>query len=285
MPSVLPYATVALDLDGTLLTTDKRVSPKSVKVLTQLKELGVNIILASGRSSELIEPFVDVLGFNCFIIGYNGAQCLSLKDNDGKRKLLFQDTVPNNRLREIFDYAKERNLLLNINADKEYVLETPGCRKTMERYSQMTGAKVHYITSYSSIECFSPIKCLFILENENECESIISHVRPLFPDIEVIKSRCGSKAGQQFYVEFLPKGIHKGTAIAKWCVINNCNIEDTLAFGDAENDIGMLSTVKMGICMKDSPAPLQAVAKKMTEFTNNEDGVASEIQFIFGLQE
>lgn len=56
------------------------------------------------------------------------------------------------------------------------------------------------------------------------------------------------------------------------CKYLNIQLEDTMAFGDADNDIEMLNIVENGIGMKNAKCDLKT--KKVTQFTNNEDGVA-----------
>jgi len=279
-----PFKAVALDLDGTLLNTDKQVTAHTIKVLKHLDELGVDIILASGRAAHLIENTADSLGINCYIIGYNGAQAWSKKDSEGKRKLLFCDPLPQEHLTRIFKFVNERNLLLNVYLDIEYAIDKPELRHFATHYAEMTGATFKFVPSYESLLPCDPPKSIIVTEREELCDSLYEIAKNEFPDLEIIKARCKGYDLEQFYVEFLRKGVDKGTALAKWCQITGTPLDLAVAFGDAENDISLLKTAKLGICMKGSPATLVAVAKLVTQFTNDEDGVAKELQRIFDVE-
>lgn len=278
-----PFKAVALDLDGTLLNTHKHVGEYTIKVLKQLDALNVDIILASGRAAHLIEHTADELGINCYIIGYNGAQGFSKKDETGKRKLIFSDTLPTEKLPSIFNFVNERNLLLNVYLDYEYAIDKPELRHFADHYAELTGATFKFVPSYESLLPCEPPKCIIVTEQEALCDSLFAIARNDFPDLEIIKARCKSTELEQFYVEFLRKGIDKGTALHKWCDVVGTSIDTTIGFGDAENDIGLLKAAKLGVCMKGSPETLQAVAQQVTQFTNDEEGVGRELQQIFGL--
>jgi Cof subfamily protein (haloacid dehalogenase superfamily) len=278
-----PFKVVALDLDGTLLNTDKQIMEHSKKVLKHLDELGVDIILASGRAVHLIENTVDDLGINCYIIGYNGAEGWSKKDANGKRELLFSDPLDTESLKRIFNFVNERNLLLNVYLDVEYAIDKPELRHFAEHYAEMTGATFRFVPTYESLLPCKPPKAIIVNEEQAICDALIPIAESLFPDLEIIKARCKTRDMEQFYVEFLRKGVDKGTALEKWCKATSTPLDMTIAFGDAENDINMVRTAKLGICMKGSPEPLRVVSKLVTEFTSDEDGVGKELHRIFKL--
>jgi Cof subfamily protein (haloacid dehalogenase superfamily) len=279
-----PFKAVAFDLDGTLLNTDKRVSPYTINVLKQLNEQNVDLILASGRAAHLIENTADEIGINCYIIGYNGAQVFSKKDAAGKRVLLCSDSLPTEKLNRIFNFVNERNLLLNVYLDYEYAIDKAELRHFADHYAELTGAVFKFVPTYESLLPCEPPKTIIVTEKEELCDSLFAIAQTEFPDLEIIKARCSSRDLEQYYVEFLRKGVDKGSALRKWCEVTGTSIDMTIGFGDAENDIGLLKVAKLGVCMKNGSEHLRPYAKLITEFTNDEDGVARELQRIFKLE-
>jgi Cof subfamily protein (haloacid dehalogenase superfamily) len=279
-----PFKAVAMDLDGTLLNSNKKVTAHTIKVLKHLYDQGVDIILASGRAVHLIEDTANTMPeINCYIIGYNGSQCWSKKDSEGKRKLLFSHPLAPNELTGIFKFVNERNLMLNVYLDYEYAIDKPELRHFADHYAEMTGAMYKFVPSYESLLPCEPAKSIIVTEHEELCDSLFAIAKDMFPELELIKARCKGHQLEQFYVEFLKKGVDKGTALQKWCDATGTSVDMTIAFGDAENDIGLVKTAKLGVCMKGSPDPLLSVAKLVTEFTNDEDGVGRELQRIFNV--
>lgn len=59
-------------------------------------------------------------------------------------------------------------------------------------------------------------------------------------------------------------------------------IKDTMAFGDADNDVEMLNIVENGVGMKNAKCDLKT--KKVTQFTNNEDGVARFLEDMMNIE-
>lgn len=277
---------VAVDLDGTLLNNQKKVSQHTKKILQHIhKKFGIDIILASGRSIRTIEPVEEELGINCYIICFNGAQCWSKKDELGQRKMLFNAPLPTEHLGDIFKFVNERNLFLNVYLDLVNAIDKPEMRYYAENYNKLTGATYNFVSSYHLLESTQPAKAIIITHDEELCDRLMIEATTSFSSLEIIKSKCASDEVSQFYVEFLQKGTDKGSAIRKWSDCTGVSLEQVIAFGDAENDLGMLKAVKIGICMIQGSHSLREIAHFISEFNNDQDGVARELQHIFELTE
>ena len=79
------------------------------------------------------------------------------------------------------------------------------------------------------------------------------------------------------YLEFVPAGINKGNSIRWMCDYMNIPLEDTIAVGDAENDISMIKTAGVGAVMKNAGEDIKEYGNYITEKDNNEGGVAEVI--------
>ena len=80
------------------------------------------------------------------------------------------------------------------------------------------------------------------------------------------------------YLEFLPEGINKGSGIRFLCDYLQIPLDNTLAAGDAENDITMLETVKLPCVMKNARPEMYPYGKYITEHDNNHSGIAEIIE-------
>jgi len=278
------FKAVILDLDGTLLNSNKQVTPNTAKVLQHLHHnYNVEIVLCSGRAPRLIFPYADDLGVNCYVIGYNGAQGWSKKDENGERKILFTDPLPTEALSSIFNFVTDKDLPLNVYLDFVYAIDTAHLRPFTEHYSKLTGATYKYVPSYSELAHTEPAKSIILTENEPFCDSLMIEAAETFPFLSVVKSNCHSHELSQYYVEFLQKGVDKGTAVQKWCNTIGITTTEVLAFGDAENDLNMLKVVKFGFCMAQGVKAVKEIAYAVTEFNNDQDGVGHELQKIYEL--
>lgn len=64
--------------------------------------------------------------------------------------------------------------------------------------------------------------------------------------------------------EFVPKGFHKGTGIARVCEILDMDIGDTFAFGDSANDIGLIRAAGIGVAMGNGSEDVKLEADYVT---------------------
>eukprot|EP01132_Coremiostelium_polycephalum_P000861 gene861-1075_t len=285
------YKVIALDLDGTILNSDKKVSENSKRVLQYLtsphykNENGdrISILLASGRAPYLVKPVEEQLGIDCSLIGYNGGLCLSTQEEG--RVTVFSRSISNIHLQKIFKYVDQHNLFLNVYGDQfVYGISKPELRSKPEQYASMTGATYKFFDHYSDLSTdFTPSKCLIILDTNEEADQLLETLKPLFPEIGLVKSNCHSKDYKQYYVEFVQLGVNKGSAISDFCATKNFTVDQVVAFGDAENDIEMLQTSGLGICLANGTTPTKKIAKLVSQFSNDDDGVARELVKLFNL--
>ena len=82
-------------------------------------------------------------------------------------------------------------------------------------------------------------------------------------------------------LEFSPKGVNKAYALNYLLKTLNISQDNLIAFGDEHNDTEMLAFAGTGYAMKNANEVLLPFANKQTEFTNEEDGVAKELEKIF----
>ena len=75
----------------------------------------------------------------------------------------------------------------------------------------------------------------------------------------------------------------KGTAVEALCQHLGMSLSEVVAFGDGENDAEMLEAVGKGVAMKNARPKAKACANEVTEFTNDEDGVATHLEKLFHL--
>ncbi|MCK5197927.1 MAG: HAD-IIB family hydrolase, partial [Spirochaetales bacterium] len=100
---------IAFDMDGTLLTDDKQISPRTRRCFKALKNRGISLVLSTGRSFEALEPYKKDLSLNHPVICYNGARILGNNGDLIKDHLLSDDIA-----RYIIDFAREDGVYIQI---------------------------------------------------------------------------------------------------------------------------------------------------------------------------
>ena len=100
------YKLIALDMDGTLLTSDKRISDKTKEALKKAEEKGVKVVLASGRPIDGLRRYLDELGLvddNEYVLSYNGCLVQETKSE----KIISEKGLKGSDLHYIYNFARE----------------------------------------------------------------------------------------------------------------------------------------------------------------------------------
>ena len=162
MPPENSIRLIALDLDGTLLTDEKRVSPRNRAALAEAAARGVVVALASGRMTACIEPFARELGLDCPIIAYNGALVRGTEASG--RPALLHRPLPARYGRELVDYCRGRYLLNFYLDDRLFAEDRGDLRRFAELYSSRTGAVYEFVPDLRELATAGPTKAIVVTD-------------------------------------------------------------------------------------------------------------------------
>ena len=112
---------IALDLDGTLLNPDKKISEANKLAIHRAREAGVKIVLCTGRPLMGIKAYVDELDLlqaEDYSITYNGG----LVQKNKTSEIISQKVLNYGQIVELYDLSKELNIPMNM-LDLEFVYE------------------------------------------------------------------------------------------------------------------------------------------------------------------
>ena len=117
------YKLLALDMDGTLLDENKKISKKNIQAIKKAKQLGVKIVIASGRTIQGIEKYLeklDLLSEDNYCVVCSG----SLVMNNTKEKVIQSNPLSYEDFRYIFDLAKQLDINLNMYSDESILIHS-----------------------------------------------------------------------------------------------------------------------------------------------------------------
>jgi Cof subfamily protein (haloacid dehalogenase superfamily) len=258
------YRLVALDLDGTLLRDDLTMSPRVENALDRAQKQGVWITLASGRGYPALKPWVARLGITVPVIGYQGAR-ITDPLND---QTICEYPFPPEMVAEVAEYARECDLSLTLYANDEIYVERK--RHSDAFYNKWFGLPIHVVTSITKAAPANPVKFL-ITATEEELDVLHPEVQARFGGcLQIVRSH-------PLFLEGMALGVSKGTALA-W-VAQHLRIPqaETLAMGDAGNDVEMLAWAGMGVAMGNASVEARAAADYVAPSVD-EDGVAIALE-------
>lgn len=260
---------IALDLDGTLLTSDKTISDKTRETLIELQKQGIKLILASGRPTPGLYSEAKKLKmdeYSGYLLSYNGA-ALHVYDS---MEVLHSQTLTKDQAHRIIDHGRKypemtmmtynAYTLLCENVTAYRVLpEAKMCRIGVEQFPNL-----HYAIT------FEPHKFLFAIEPEKMSQIEAEFKKPFEDELSMVLST-------PYYMEVMNKGISKGKTLRRLLDILHLKSEDLMAFGDGQNDLEMLKMAGTSVCMGNGDPLCKEIADYVT-LTNDEDGIPFAIE-------
>lgn len=263
---------IFLDLDGTLFDDKKNIPPANAQAISEALAQGHKVIICTGRPLCSAGKLFAGLGMEregCYAITYNGGLIYDIYH----RETLFKQTLPLEYVHYIFDQAGAQNVYMQTYTDDAVL-----CLKdTQEGRDYAERLKIDRRIVPDVFEVLGenePCKTLAIAENYNR--SILEAFRELLQDWASDKVDIFFSGYE--YLELVPKGISKGAAIRFLADYLHIHMENTIAVGDAENDIPMIQAAGLGVVMKNAAEDIKIYADYITELDNNAGGVAEVIR-------
>lgn len=272
---------VCLDLDGTLLNDEKKISPRSFELLDNLIGNGVEVVIATGRHFYMVSDFLKPLKRDIMICANNGAMSRFKESN----KLVNVEYVKNSKFLEVFNKALDCGMNPYIYVDSfvdGYHLAIPDGRPKKSHFEENIVDKkiaTDSIRYFSQIDMKSleTVLCIAFLD---EKEKIDEFYRLFNDEHNLVKNRYLVPDGRKV-LEFQSANADKWIAITNYLKSKNISLSDVVSFGDEFNDKSMIKNSGIGFAMKNGIDELKSLTKNITEFTNNEDGVYFELKKLF----
>jgi len=262
----MKYKVIVCDLDGTLLDSDHTLLEDNKKEIKRVSELGVKVILATGRHYVDVRAVADELGLNTCIVGSNGTRVYS---GNGDQLISHNHNV--SAIDVVLNYKLPEDVHLNIYQGKEWlVLED---HEELLSFHKHSGFKYRKIKDISELDK-SEINKFYLYSNKKE--SLLQVEKEL-------KVELGDLADIFFsyfsVLEIMPKGISKGLALEELMRNEGVGSNEIMAFGDGLNDYEMLSWVGKGLVMKNADNELKKLLPNNEVIESNDDsGVAKYLR-------
>ena len=264
------YKLAVFDLDGTLLNSKHRVSKENLQAINSLRENNIKVVIATGRSNQLLKPYLKALNITEDIITCNGT-VIGHPDND---VMLYEDIVPKAEVRKALEMCLEYKHQFLVYTSKAIIARSHDWNMFLEEknVTNNDSFKANYIIS-EDIED--------IINNHNVNKILIIE-RNALKYIELTKrvstyDKVAHTVSAKSYLDIGPLNNSKGKAVKILCKEFGFNLEEVIAFGDQMNDISMISIVGFGVAMGNAKKEVKEVADFVT-LTNDENGVAYAIK-------
>jgi len=252
---------VAIDLDGTLLTSERKIHPEAKKAISFAVESGITVCLASGRALNTIEPYASDLNLTGPFVSCNGAYVLGLD-----RKEIHHRTLPDDVRDLVFNYARERSVHTNVYVGTDVYFSSDG--DWADLYRQRTGLMEQGIEPFDSLSRYRPTKLLFI----DSPQAVMEHKERLSVDLDPEKTTIALSEAE--YIEFLPPKINKAEGLKAVANVLNIDRLESAAIGDYHNDLEMVEWAGLGGAVATAVEEVRQVADLVV--ASNDDGGVAE---------
>ena len=285
------YKLIAIDLDGTLLNSYGQISENNKKTLQMAQEKGIQVVLASGRSTNSVKNLANEIGNSHYIICGNGSIIYDLQ----KEQIIYDKFIDKKKVLQIIEICEQNSIYYNVYTE-DMVIAKNLSNNVLFYHQENANKPENKKTKINLVDnIYDYVKNL---ENENILKftisdqsniifnSIIKKIRKI-KNIDVLDvahmSRKIIKTGTEevsleyYYTEITSENVDKWIAISWLADKLNINKEEILAIGDNINDKMMIENAGMGVAMGNSVPYIQEIADKVVA-NNNEDGVAEAVE-------
>lgn len=275
----MKYKLICIDMDGTLLSTDHKVSDYNINAIKKADKMGIHIAITTGRIYASAKYYSQIIGIDAPIITANGA---SIKSS-GKGEVIYNNPIPSNILIGFANILNKHNLKANFTTGDtiftSYEVPETHTYKIMNK-TVSDDLKVNFLT-FDNIEDGiakfegKVLKC-FIGENIklDSLKSARNEITEAFGDsLHIVSSGPNN-------FEIMQKDSSKGNAAKKLADMLGIAQSEVMCIGDSENDLSMIQFAGLGVAMGNAMELLKSEADYITD-TNDNSGVGKVIEMLF----
>jgi Cof subfamily protein (haloacid dehalogenase superfamily) len=271
-----PIRLIAVDIDGTLLNSQFRISEVDLEALRRAHEAGIEVILVTGRRHTFALPMAQQLGFDLWLISSNGAVTRSLKGEAFHRDLLPLETC-----RQLCGVMRDfrGNTVIQFDKDSKGAL-------VLERMDELTSSIRHWLEkNLQFIEFVIPIEDALVTDPvQTMFCGPIARMQEALSCLEATGLRDQITVLRTEYplrdlsiVDVLNRDCSKGHALERWARHRGIRREQVMAIGDNYNDVEMLAFAGVPFIMGNACEELRARGWPVT-LSNDQNGVAAAIE-------
>jgi Cof subfamily protein (haloacid dehalogenase superfamily) len=265
---------IAVDIDGTLLGPDFRVSDTDLATLRRAHSDGIEVILVTGRRHTFALPIAQQLGFDLWLISSNGAITRSLVGETFHRDLLPLDTC-RRLLGEMQEFRGQTVLTFDTNTAGTIVIERlDRLEGSIKRWLEKNMQYIQFVVPIENALSSDPVQAMFcgpIAEMKRALGRLEASGLP----ITVLRTEYPER--DLSIVDVLNAACSKGHALERWVNYRGIRREQVMAVGDNYNDIEMLKFAGHPFIMGNASEELRSRGWKLTR-SNGENGVSAAVE-------
>ena len=273
---------IAFDIDGTLTTDEKRISPRTREAIMRAQAAGVRVLLASGRPAHGLKALARELELDRhhgLLVSFNGG-CVVDASTD---EVVFEQPMEVADVAAVLEHVSRFDVIPMVTHGRELLVDD-AYRCMIEHRGEPKN-----IIEYEARACNLLVREVGDLrraitgpENKILTAGTDTYLQGHWREMAApFADRLSCVFTADFYFEYTARGIDKGASLAR--VLPRIGVEpgELAAFGDGQNDVTMLELAGVGVAMGNAVAEAKAAAN-MVCADNNHDGIAEALTRLLG---
>ncbi len=266
---------IVFDLDGTLLDSEKKIQPKTEKMICYLRKKGNIVSIASGRPGRSVKEYSDFLSLGGPYAGYNGALIEDPYDAGFKsickriKKEILLDFLSH------FGESAFDNLMIEDEINQYYLHEN----EDYVNFFHPEGMKIHIGSVIENLQ--GDVRtCVMKIMDPSLKDEMKKYLESIVTDMSI-----RWWADTQCFGEFVFHDTNKSTAVNYLSSYYGIENNHVICFGDAMNDEAMIQNAGVSYAMKNGDERLKKIAKNITPYDNDHEGIYYALLDFFHLKE
>ena len=266
----MSYRAIATDLDGTLLRTDKSVSPRTRAAVDAAEDAGLLFVIATGRPPRWIPPVVEALGERGLVVCANGASVYDPARHELVARTDLSPAVAGELIDELAEVHPEA--LFGLEQGFEFSVDSairdrPDDFKAMTSW-QLPGIRIGPIRDFLD----QPVTKLIVRLPPEVPPGTADEVQRLVGDRALV-----THSTTEWFLELSEPTVHKAATVERLLEGSGIAASEVVAFGDMPNDLELIEWAGLGVAVANAHPLLREKADEVTA-SNDDDGVAKVIE-------
>lgn len=268
------YKLLAIDMDGTVLNAQKKISPRTKAAIDDLIKRGVYVVVSTGRGlAEISDYREDFKAMNYGILISGGLIYDFLRDKPIKLHAVDEKTIL-----QLIDFGLEENAMIHLHTVHDSIAREDDIQNMaafdMAIYQSMFERVCRRCDDFKN----------YVREHPGEVVKVnLYHRDKISRDKNferISKLNLSISYAEACNLEMSPANITKASGLRELCDFLKIDLAETVAIGDADNDREILQAAGLAVAMGNASDEIKKLADFVT-LDNDNDGVAAAIEKFF----
>ena len=265
----MKYKILVLDVDGTLVDSNREISKRTLTALRKVQQTGIRIVLASGRPVSGIMPIarqIELHNYGGYVLAYNGAQVVDAASGE----TIFEKRVDPQLIPYVEKKARKNGFGL-FSYHRDFIITNSPDNAHVKHEAEINDMRIVAEEEFSIAIDFAPCKVVLVSDDYEALTGLETHWQ------KRLDGTLDTFMSENFFLEVVAPGIDKSNTLA-W-LLDHIGVptDEVMAIGDGVRDVKMLQMAGYGVAMGNAVNSVLACADAVTG-TNDTEGVAEAVE-------